>query len=79
MAEELLRVIGVQKTNERGEKYYQAIIGRLGFRQPWNHRLLHRKCRTWTQAHQYGIKALARLEARMKAIHRRSKKSARFS
>ena len=79
MSDELLRVIGVQKTNEQGSKYYQAIIGRLGFRKPWGHRILHRKCRTWTEADQYGRTILARLDLRSKVIHSRMKKAARFS
>ncbi len=66
MSGELLQVVAVQKIIDRGGKYYQVIIGRLGFRRPWGHRALHRKCRTATEAQKYGQKVINKLHLRTK-------------
>lgn len=76
MSDELLHVVGVQKTVYGGQKYYRAIIGSLS--RWWvNDRILHRKCRTWTEAYEYGYEVLARLHSENAAP--RAKKLARFS
>jgi hypothetical protein len=75
---ELIRLIGSQKTIEHGDKYYQAIVG-VGYPIIGNRRILRRKCETKSAALKYMVaffSTWARLHPEVKP---RTKKGRRFS
>ncbi len=78
MSDELWQIAGAQKIIERGKKYYQVIIARFVF-WSWEHRILCKKCRTMTQAKEYGRRVIDRLSRMSMAEQPRAKKGTRFS
>jgi len=75
---ELIRLIGTQKTVEHGNKYYQAIVG-VGYPIIGNHRILHRKWRTKSAAMKYMIDFFSTWTKLHKEVKSRTKKGRRFS
>ena len=75
---ELIRLIGTQKTVEHGVKYDQAIVG-VGYPIIGNRRILRRKWQTKSEALKYMIAFFSTWARLHKQIKTQTKKGRRFS